>query len=517
MHLASSICPVRRPERSRYEQPGGLVTRGALMIQGTGSDVGKSVIVAGLCRLLVQKGISVVPFKPQNMSNNAAACASGGEIGRAQALQARAAGIEATVDLNPVLLKPQTDRVAQVVVHGCVQSSLDAARFLSDRLALLDSVLESYTRLKKDYELVLVEGAGSTAETNLRRGDIANMGFAQAAGVPVCLLADIDRGGVIASVVGTKAVIEAADARLVRSFIINRFRGDIALFKEGVADIERHTSWPCRGVIPWLCAARILPQEDAIIPDSLAHGDVQSAKQLKIAVPMLSRIANSDDFDPLRMEPHVDCQIVPPGLPIPRDCDVIILPGSKSTIGDLHHLRAQGWDHDIIAHARAGGHVLGLCGGYQLLGRKIRDAYGVEGEPEVANGLGLLNVETDLLQEKTVRPLTGQHCPSGATVTGYEIHMGKTQGPDAHRPLIRTATAQDGAVSEAGNVAGCYVHGLFGNDAFRAAWLHSIRSGMVSKLAYEAAIEQSLDELAAALEAALDIQALLNDANWKSS
>ncbi len=492
------------------------MNRGALMIQGTGSDVGKSIIVAGLCRLLVQKGISVVPFKPQNMSNNAAACTSGGEIGRAQALQARAAGIEATVDLNPVLLKPQTDRAAQVIVQGRVQSNLDAASFLSERLALLDPVLESYTRLKKHYELVLIEGAGSAAETNLRRGDIANMGFAQAAGVPVCLLADIDRGGVIASVVGTKAVIDAADAQLVRSFIINRFRGEVSLFEDGVADIERHTSWPCRGVIPWLQAARILPQEDAIIPDALADSDAQTEKQLKIAVPMLSRIANSDDFDPLRMEPDVDCQIVPPGLPIPRDSDVIVLPGSKSTLGDLRHLQAQGWDHDIIAHARAGGHVLGLCGGYQLLGRKIRDTYGVEGEPEIANGLGLLNVETDLLREKTVRPLTGRHLPSGTAVTGYEIHMGETQGPDTRRPLIRTAQAQDGAINAAGNVAGCYVHGLFGSDAFRAAWLHSIRSGAVSKLAYEAAIEQALDELAAALEEALDIPALLRDASWKS-
>ncbi len=487
----------------------------ALMIQGTGSDVGKSIIVAGLCRVARQRGISVAPFKPQNMSNNAAACPSGGEIGRAQALQAQAAGVELSVDLNPVLLKPQTDQVAQVVVHGKAVSNLAAKDYIVQRQSLLTPVMQSFQKLSHHYDLVLVEGAGSASETNLRARDIANMGFATVAKVPVCLLADIERGGVIASLVGTRAVLEKTDADLVKSFIVNKFRGDITLFDDGRLDIERRTSWPCRGVIPWLKSVRRLPSEDSVATERLAAQlPQQGCRQLKIVVPMLSRIANSDDFDPLRLEQNVDMIFVPPGRPIPRDADVIILPGTKSTLGDLKFIREQGWDHDIISHARTGGVVIGLCGGYQILGTKIRDLHGVEGPPEEASGLGLLDVETDMLTQKTVHTLDGECLDNGQPVVGYEIHMGETIGADTRRRYIRFDDKKDGAINMSGNVIGCYVHGLFWSDAFRTAWLNDLRQGTASNLRYRQSVDSALDELAVELENALDIDALLRDANW---
>ncbi len=485
------------------------------MIQGTGSDVGKSVIVAGLCRVLKKRGLSVAPFKPQNMSNNAAACPDGGEIGRAQALQAQAAGIEPCVDMNPVLLKPQTDQVAQVVVHGKASFNLGAKDYIKSRDSLMAPVMQSFRRLADNYEIVLVEGAGSAAETNLRKRDIANMGFARQAQLPVCLLADIDRGGVIASLVGTQVVLDPADAAMIRSFIVNKFRGDVTLFDDGKRDVEERTSWPCRGVIPWLQAARCLPQEDAVVKDSLSKdGPDDGIRVIKIAVPILSRIANSDDFDPLRLERNVELVFVPPGTPIPRDVEVIILPGTKSTIGDLRFLKKQGWDYDIIAHARAGGRVLGLCGGYQILGRKIRDPHGVEGPPEEVDGLGLLDVETNMLTEKSVRPLSGICLSNEQPVVGYEIHMGETTGGDTRRRYIRFDDGADGAVNAAGNVAGCYVHGLFWDDSFRRGWLNELQKGTASELQYRESVDRSLDELAAELESVLDIDGLLSDSDW---
>ena len=488
---------------------------GALMIQGTGSDVGKSTIVAGLCRVARRRGVSVAPFKPQNMSNNAAACPGGGEIGRAQALQARAAGLAPTVDMNPVLLKPQADRTSQVVVHGRAVSTLEAADYLARRDRLLAPVLESYGRLAGAFELVIVEGAGSAAETNLRARDIANMGFARHAQVPVCLLADIDRGGVIASVVGTRAVLDPADAAMVRSFAINKFRGDPALFGGGVRDIERHAGWPCRGVIPWLDAAGRLPPEDAVVLDrpggeERRAGVPREGERVRIVAPRLSRVANFDDVDPLRMEPAVDFDFIPPGRPLPRDADVIVLLGTKSTLGDLAFLRSEGWDHDIIAHARSGGRVIGLCGGYQMLGRRVRDPDGVDGPAGEAQGLGLLDVETVMRGEKSVHPVAGACARSGAPLSGYEIHMGATTGPDTARPFAHLAGGgPDGAVSTDGRVEGSYVHGLFAGDEFRGRWLEGVRGGASSAFAYEPAIEQALDDLADGLEAALDIDALL--------
>ncbi len=489
------------------------MTAKTLMIQGTGSDVGKSIIVAGLCRVMSRRGISVAPFKPQNMSNNAAACSRGREIGRAQALQAKAAGIEPDVHLNPVLLKPQSDCEAQVVLHGKVVSTLEAKNFLTHRVSLMEPVMDSYRKLASEYELVLVEGAGSPAETNLRKNDIANMGFAREANVPVCLLADIERGGVIASVVGTKIVLDPEDSALIRSFMVNKFRGELALFDDGVRDIEHFTGWGCRGVIPWINAARSLPQEDTIItgPLFLTSGE-RASPTVKIVVPIFSRLANSDDFDPLRLEKKVDFEFIQPGRAIPRDVDIIVLGGTKSTLADLEFIREQGWDHDIIAHARAGGKVLGLCGGYQLLGRKIRDPHGIEGPPGEADALGLLNIETEMYEEKVVRTYRGMHKIYNTAISGYEIHIGETTGPDTTRRWIRSEHGEDGAINPEGNVAGCYAHGLFWSDAFRISWLEDLRKNSSSELAYDAKVEASLEQLANTLEESLDIDALMKDA-----
>ena len=480
------------------------------MIQGTCSDAGKSTVVAGLCRAVRRRGLSVAPFKPQNMSNNAAACPDGGEIGRAQALQARAAGLVPTVDMNPVLLKPQSDRTSQVVVHGQATSTLGAADYIAGRDRLLAPVMESFERLAGTYDVVIVEGAGSAAETNLRHRDIANMGFARRAEVPVCLLADIDRGGVIAAVVGTRAVLHRDDAAMITGFAINKFRGDPDLFTGGIRTIVGRTGWPCRGIIPWLEAARSLPPEDGM---ALARGGETRPRsgneRLRIVAPMLSRIANFDDMDPLRMEPAVHFSFVPPGTPLPRDADVVVLLGTKSTLGDLAFLRSQGWDHDVLAHARSGGRVLGLCGGYQMLGRRVRDPCGVDGPAGEAPGLALLDVETEMLGDKSVRAMTGTCARSSVPLTGYEIHMGRTTGPDAARPFAFLDRGPDGAISADGRIEGSYLHGLFGSDSFRATWLEGVRSGASSELAYDAAVELALDDIADALEAALDVDAML--------
>ena len=484
-----------------------------LMFQGTGSDVGKSTLVAGLCRIARRRGLSVAPFKPQNMSNNAAACIDSGEIGRAQALQARAAGLEPEVDFNPVLLKPQSDRTAQVVVHGKVFDTISASDYMNrQRQHLMQAVIDSYQRLSSRFDLVLVEGAGSAAETNLRERDIANMGFARRVNAPVCLIGDIDRGGVIASIVGTKNVIDTADAALIRSFIINRFRGDPALFDDGVTAIEQLTQWPCRGVIPWIPSALKLPQEDSVVLEQTPSTRAAGSKLVRIAVPMLSRIANFDDMDPLRLESNVELGFVRPGTPIPRDIDAIILPGTKSTIGDLAFLRDQGWDHDIIAFARSGGHVTGICGGYQLLGRILDDSEGIDGDAGKVKGLGLLDVETQMQAEKHTRQVSGICQRSQALVTGYEIHVGVSEGLDTGRPMIKIDGRSEGAISAAGNVEGTYLHGLFSNDGFRSAWLERIHQGSAGSLDYEATVERELDFLASGIEAAVDVDALLNDA-----
>lgn len=474
------------------------------MIQGCGSDVGKSVLVAGLCRLFANQGLTVRPFKPQNMSNNAAVTVDGGEIGRAQALQAIACRTPATVDMNPVLLKPQSDVGAQLVVRGQMAGTWQARGYQERKAALLDVVLESFANLRAQSDLVIVEGAGSPAETNLRAGDIANMGFARAAQVPVVLVGDIDRGHVIAALVGAHTVLESEDRDMIAGFLINKFRGDPSLFDDGRAEIVRRTGWVDLGMAPWLAAARRLPAEDAVVLDRA--GDRQDRK-VRIAVPMLSRIANFDDFDPLRTEPDVDFGFVPPGSPLPGDADLVILPGTKATIADLAFLRAQGWDIDLAAHVRRGGRVLGVCGGFQMLGRSIRDPDGVEGPPGGARGLGLLDVDTVLTGDKVLRPTAGR-LASGASFAGYEIHVGRTEGADLQRPLlIREDGAGEGAISADGRIAGAYVHGLFDQASARTALLAQLGAAS-DGLDQHARVDVALDEIAAVLQQSFDIPRL---------
>lgn len=477
---------------------------GAVMLQGTGSDVGKSVLVAGLCRALVRRGLRVLPFKPQNMSNNAAVTSDGGEIGRAQALQAVACKVEPHTDMNPVLLKPQADRTSQLIVHGRVRGTIGAGNFRQARGALLGEVLASYDRLRSACDIVVVEGAGSPAEINLRAGDIANMGFARAVGVPVVLVGDIDRGGVIAAIVGTRTIIDPADAAMIEGFIINKFRGDPALFVDGYRQIESLSNWRGFGVVPWLDATARLPSEDAVV---LERGCARAKGGKLIACPILPRISNFDDLDPLKLEEGVELHMVPPGQPIPAEASLIILPGSKATLADLAALRSEGWDIDILGHHRRGGLILGLCGGYQMLGKSIADPDGLEGPASTSNGLGLLDVETTLHAYKALRPVSG--IAMGAPFQGYEMHMGQTRGPDTERPFaLLSDGGSDGAVNAAGTVFGSYVHGLLADAEQRRALL-SLMDVEAGGRDYGSAVELALDDIASALEEHLDIDALV--------
>ncbi len=474
----------------------------AIMIQGTGSNVGKSVLVAGLARAFTRRGLRVAPFKPQNMSNNAAVTENGGEIGRAQALQARAAKRPTHTDMNPILLKPETDTGAQVIVQGQRAGTMRAADYRKDKSKLLAAALESFDRLCADADLVLIEGAGSPAETNLRKGDIANMGFACAAGVPVVLVGDIHRGGVIAQIVGTQAVLDPGDLAMIRGFAVNRFKGDVSLFDEGRDDIAARTGWPCMGVVPWFDDAWRLPAEDMM--DIRSH----SGGTCKVVVPQLERMANFDDLDPLSAEPGVTVEIVPAGRALPGDADLVLLPGSKSTIGDLAYFRAQGWDVDLYAHVRRGGHVLGLCGGYQMLGKTISDPNGVDGRPGGVAGLGLLDVNTIMAGQKQVTLRDATALPGGQPVTGYEIHMGRTEGPDCASAWLKIEGRPEGAASPNGRIRGSYLHGIFASDAFRASFLKQL--GATSDLAYDDGVEQVLEALADHLEQHMDLDLLLS-------
>jgi adenosylcobyric acid synthase len=482
------------------------------MLQGTGSDVGKSLLVAGLGRAYVRRGLKVAPFKPQNMSNNAAVTADGnstGEIGRAQALQARACRMAPSVHMNPVLLKPQSEVGAQVVVQGRVEGSASARDYHALKPTLLARVLESFRIVGQGVDLVLVEGAGSAAEVNLRAGDIANMGFAEAADVPVVLVGDIDRGGVIASLVGTWALLTDAERARTKGYVINKFRGDPKLFDDALTLIRERTGMACFGVVPWFAPARLLPKEDAFALDNEARPPLKNGA-LKVAVPRLAHIANFDDLDPLAAEPDVSVDIVEAGRALPGDADLVLLPGSKATLADLKHLRNQGWDVDIAAHARRGGCVVGLCGGYQMLGTRVADPDGIEGPAGAAPGLGLLAVETVIAGQKTLRYATGVEATSGEPVAGYEMHMGATAGPGLARPwLVLGGGRADGAVSADGRVMGAYLHGIFAADGFRRAFLKRLRAGHEAGLAFEARIEETLDALADHLEAHLDLDRLL--------
>ncbi len=477
----------------------------AIMVQGTGSNVGKSLVVAGLCRLFAGRGISVRPFKPQNMSNNAAATPEGGEIGRAQALQARASRVAPSVHMNPILLKPESGTGAQVIVQGRRSGTMRAREYGQRKSEFLPAVLDSFARTATAADLVIVEGAGSPAEVNLRAGDIANMGFAEAADVPVVLVGDIDRGGVIASLVGCHAVLPEAERQRVKAFLINRFRGDTSLFEDGLSLIADRTGWGSLGILPFFDDAHRLPAEDSVDLESRAGrgsgAQGTATGQLRVAVLRLPRIANFDDIDPLLQEPDVDVEFLKPGMPIPGDIDLVVLPGSKATISDLACLKACGWDVDLAAHVRRGGHVLGLCGGYQMLGRSISDPEGIEGVCGEVAGLGLLDVETVLTPEKAVREVSGRTIDGDVAVAGYEIHIGRTTGADCARPLVRIDGRDDGAKTTDGAVVGTYVHGLMGSDAFRRSFLGGLRGGLAAETAYEATVEQTLDNLAAHIEA----------------
>lgn len=485
----------------------------ALMFQGTGSDVGKTVLVAGLCRAARRRGIRVAPFKPQNMSNNAAVADAGadglsGEIGRAQWLQALACGVAPSVHMNPVLLKPQSDYGSQIIVRGKVAGTARGRDYQTLKPGLLNAVLDSFNHLASGHDLILVEGAGSPAEINLRSGDIANMGFATRAGVPVMLVGDIDRGGVIASLVGTHTILPQADRQMVYGYLINKFRGDISLFDDGLEAINQFTGWRSFGVLPWLDCMRRLPAEDSVALERLsAYGE----GQVKVAVPVLGKIANFDDLDPLVAEPGVEVVFVRKGEALPGDATLIVLPGSKSTIADLAELRGNGWDGQIKQHAARGGHVIGICGGYQMLGRTLKDPDGIEGSERAAQGLGLLDIETVLEPEKVVRNMTAFDASTGETLEGYEIHMGFTHGADCETPMVLLGGRRDGAMSHDGKVMGCYLHGLFGNDGWRRRLLERL-GAQPAELSYGQSVEEALDELAEAIERHLDVDGLLSTA-----
>ena len=493
----------------------------ALMVQGTGSDVGKSLLLAGLARAFTRQGLTVRPFKPQNMSNNAAVTADGGEIGRAQALQARACGTAAVTDMNPVLLKPQSESGAQIVLQGRVWRAAGAGEYRRLAPSLLPAVLGSFSRLAEAADLVLVEGAGSPAEINLRDGDIANMGFAEAADVPAVLVADIERGGAIAQLVGTHALLSATERALLAGYIVNKFRGDIGLFGGGTAAITGRTGMRCFGVVPFFSKATDLPAEDSLAlaphppatrappsPRSRGGGGGGGGGQVRIAVPLLPRIANFDDFDPLSAEPGVELVMVRPGRPLPRDAALIILPGSKATISDLEFLRCEGWDIDLLAHRRQGGRILGVCGGYQMLGQSIADPLGVEGRKQRVPGLGFLDIETVLTDAKRLAESRGVELATGMPVAGYEMHLGETAGSGLERPMLRLTGGPDGCVSADGLVAGCYLHGLFTSDPFRREYLAAL-GAEPGEIAYEHNIETTLEALADHLENCLDLSALL--------
>jgi len=477
------------------------------MIQGTASDAGKSTVVAGLCRVLKRRGIAVVPFKPQNMALNSAVTPEGGEIGRAQAVQAQAAGLEPHTDMNPILLKPSSDMGAQVIVHGKAIEQMQARDYHDYKMVAMAAVLESHTRLSEQYEVILVEGAGSPAEINLREGDIANMGFAEAVDCPVVLVADIDKGGVFAQIVGTLALLSDSERARTAGFIINRFRGDIGLLQPGLEWLEAKTAKPVFGVLPYLHGLHI-EAEDAVPRDNITADQ----NKFQIVVPVLPRISNHTDLDPLRLHPQVDLHFVGSKTdldqPLPH-ADLIILPGSKNVRADLNWLRAQGWDREIERHLRYGGRVIGICGGYQMLGRAIHDPLGLEDAAGSSEGLGLLDIETTLETEKRLTRVCGTLTLGGAAVEGYEIHMGVSCGKGLSHPVALLGDSRDGARSEDDQVLGSYLHGMFDHPEACRALLRWAGMREAQSVDYHAIKEQALDRLADALEQRLDIEGLI--------
>ena len=474
-----------------------------LMVQGTTSDAGKSTLVTALCRWLTRQGVRVVPFKPQNMALNSAVTAEGGEIGRAQAVQAQAAGLEPHTDMNPVLLKPNSDTGSQVIIHGRAVTSMNAVAYHDYKTIAMQAVLASHARLSAAYPVVMVEGAGSPAEINLRAGDIANMGFAEAVDCPVILIADINRGGVFAHLVGTLELLSESEQARVQGFIINRFRGDIALLQPGLDWLEQRTGKPVIGVLPYVMDLH-LEAEDGIDQRQIS----KDGHVLKVVVPVLPRISNHTDFDPLRLHPQVDVQFVGPGQPIPA-ADLIILPGSKSVRSDLDYLRANGWNAAIERHLRYGGRVLGICGGLQMLGEQVHDPLGLEGAPGSSDGLGLLAFSTQLEAEKQLRNVRGRLALENAEVSGYEIHAGVTSGPALEQPAVLLEDGRcDGALSADGQIVGTYLHGLFESPAACSALLRWAGLRNVQSVDYHALRERDIERLADLVENHLDTDRL---------
>jgi adenosylcobyric acid synthase len=477
------------------------MTASTIMIQGCTSDAGKSTLTAGLCRVLKRQGIRVAPMKPQNMALNSAVTSDGGEIGRSQAVQAQACGLDAHSDMNPVLLKPNSDTGAQVIVHGKALSEMDAAGFHDYKAVAMQAVLDSHRRLEAEYEVIVAEGAGSPAEINLRAGDIANMGFAEAVDCPVILAADIDRGGVFAQLVGTLELLSDSERQRIAGFVINRFRGDPSLLRDGLDWLEAKTGKPVLGVVDYLHGLH-LEAEDSIdreadVVDPAGHG-------LKIVVPVLSRISNHTDFEVLRLQPEVDLEFVGPGEPLSA-ADLVILPGTKSVRADLRFLEQHGWLESIRRHCRYGGKLLGICGGLQMLGKAIHDPRGIESEPGSSRGLGFLDLETTLEPEKQLRRVNGRLMLEDAAFSGYEIHAGVSSGSALDNPFAVIGERFDGVMSADGQILGTYVHGLFDETTSRAAILRWAGLGQISEIDYFELREQSLERLADELERALDI------------
>ena len=475
-----------------------------LMIQGTTSDAGKTTLVTALCRWLLRQGVSVAPFKPQNMALNSAVTADGGEIGRAQAVQAQACKLPPHTDMNPVLLKPNSDTGAQVIIHGKAIANMDARFFHDYKTTAMDAVLASHSRLTTQYDAVIVEGAGSPAEINLRDRDIANMGFAEKVDCPVILIADIDRGGVFAHLVGTLALLSPSEQERVKGFVINRFRGDISLLQPGLDWLEKYTGKPVLGVLPYLQKLH-LEAEDAIDSAQVAADD----EQLNVVVPVYPRISNHTDFDPLRLHPQVNLQFVGPDDAIPA-ADLIILPGSKHVRADLDWLRAKGWDRAINKHLRYGGKLLGICGGFQMLGQLIHDPEGIESEPGQSSGLGLLDIKTTLTDNKQLRNVVGKLSFADAVISGYEIHAGISKGPGLASPFCNLEDGPDGAISKDSNIKGTYVHGLFEQTSVCDALLDWAGLANISSPDYHALREQDIDRLADTVEQYLDTNLLLS-------
>ena len=469
-----------------------------LMVQGTTSDAGKSLLVTGLCRVLVRRGMRVAPFKPQNMALNSAVTVDGGEIGRAQAVQAQACGLAPHSDMNPVLLKPNTDAGAQVIIQGRAIGNMDAGEYHYYKRIARTAVLASYWRLCAQYSVILVEGAGSPAEINLRTHDIANMGFAEAVDCPVLIIADIDRGGVFAHLVGTLALLAETEQARVAGFVINRFRGDLALLEPGLDWLEHRTGKPVFGVLPYLHDLHLEAE------DALCHNDAAPKGQLRVIVPVLPRISNHTDFDPLRLHPQVALRYVGPGESMPL-CDLIILPGSKSVRTDLAWLRAQGWERAILRHLRYGGKLIGICGGFQMLGREIHDPHGLEAEVGTSPGLGLFHTTTTLMPEKQLRNVLGRLVLEDAPVQGYEIHAGVTTGPALARPAAWIEGRTDGALSADGQILGTYLHGLFESTAACNALLRWAGLADPQTPDYAALREAGIEQLADAVESYLDM------------